>query len=77
MIRPVQHTTLPRMRATAAAEAGRIEIIQQWLVESGLRDQPSEQQLQMRDDFDAIIRLIDVVVADRTVLKRIVRLMKR
>jgi hypothetical protein len=77
LLRPVQRTTLARMRATAAAEAGRIEIVQTWLVTTGQREEPAEQQLALRDDYDAMVRLIDAVEALPDIKKRLVEMLRR
>lgn len=76
-LRPVQKTTLARMRSTAAAEAGRIEIVQRYWLESGVIAEASEQQLAQRDDYDAIVRLIDAIEALPDVKARLMEMLRR
>jgi hypothetical protein len=66
-------TTFDRMSAAAAAEAGHIEIVQAALVEAGIRTEPDRGQLALRDDFDGIVRLIELIKNDTLVLERLTR----
>lgn len=66
-------TTFDRMSAAAAAEAGRIETVQATLVESGIRTEPDAGQLALRDDFDGIVRLIELIKNDKLILERLTR----
>lgn len=66
-------TTFDRMSAAAAAEAGRIEIVQAELVQAGLRSEPDKGQLALRDDFDGIVRLIELIKNDKLILERLTR----
>lgn len=77
VVPPVQKTSFARMRQTACSEATRIEIVQRDLVESGHRNEPSIVQIKMRDDFDAMVRLIDVILADQALCKKLVKRLRR
>lgn len=77
IIRSIGKTTLSRMRATACAEAGRIEIVQRALVEGGYRQQASEHQLAQRDDYDAIVRLIDAIETLPDVKTRLLEMLRQ
>lgn len=66
-------TTFDRMSAAAAAEAGRIEIVQDALVLDGLRTAPDPQQLALRDDFDGIVRMIELIKNDRLIVERLTK----
>lgn len=63
--------TLAEMRDVAAAEARRIEITQEALVEASLRVAPCEEQLRKRDAYDAIVRLIDAVKARPAIMEEL------
>lgn len=63
-LRPVMDSTLGRMRRAAQAEALRIEAVQARLVQAGQLGAPSELQLCLRDDFDALARLVELIESD-------------
>ena len=64
-------TTLFRMRDAAMAEASRIESVQDMLVREGARRSADEDQMRRRDDFDGIVRLIDLILGDRELQERL------
>jgi hypothetical protein len=76
-IRDVQDTTFSRMKATAIGEAERIEAVQRDLAESGRIPQASEEQLRKRDDFDAMVRLLELIEKDAVLRQRILELKRR
>lgn len=63
--------TLAEMRDVAAAEARRIEVTQEALVEASLRVAQCEEQLRKRDAYDAIVRLIDAVKARPAIMEEL------
>lgn len=69
MIREVRRSNLTRMYKSAVQQAEHIEIIQRALVEGGKLKEASEQQLNMRDDFLAMARLIDAIERSQELLK--------
>lgn len=63
-------TTLNRMQRTAFLEAERIEISQDARVRDGELKEPMPQQVERRDDFAGIVRLIDRIMSDVELLER-------
>lgn len=66
-------TTFDRMSAAAAAEAGRIEIVQQMLVSAGTLPEPDAATMALRDDFDGIVRLIELIKNDKYIMERLTK----
>ncbi len=66
-------TTFDRMSAAAAAEAGRIEIGQQALVDAGIQTEPHPDKVALRDDFDGIVRLIELIKNDKFIMERLTK----
>lgn len=64
-------TTFARMQRTAMLEAERIEISQDARVRDGLLKEPMPYQVELRDDYAGIVRLIDAIESDRTLLDRV------
>lgn len=62
-MKPPGKTTLGRMMAAAAAEAERIENSQDTWVQSGVLSGYTPQQIEKRDDFAGIVRLIEKIMA--------------
>lgn len=70
-MKPPGKTTLARMQRTAMLEAERIEISQDhWVCEGRLKE-PDPQQLERRDDYAGIVRLIDLITSDQVLLERL------
>lgn len=61
------------MQHTAALEAERIEIVQDFWVRDGRISEPMADQVARRDDFAGIVRLIDLIQSDQVVMERIQR----
>lgn len=70
-MKPPGKTTLDRMQRTALREAERIEIGQDARVRDGLLKEPMPHQVELRDDFMGIVRLIDRIMSDKAVLERL------
>lgn len=68
---PPGKTTLTRMQRTAHLEAERIEISQDGRVSCGMLKEPMSQQVELRDDFAGIVRLIDIIMSDAAILERL------
>jgi hypothetical protein len=64
-------TTLFRMQRTAQLEAERIEIGQDARVLAGMLKVPMPEQVERRDDFAGIVRLIDIIMSDQLLLQRL------
>jgi hypothetical protein len=63
-------TTLYRMQLVALQEAERIEISQDGRVSAGMLTEPMPEQVAKRDDLMGIVRLIDIIMSDQTLLER-------
>lgn len=70
-MKPPGKTTLNRMQHTAFLEAERIEISQDARVRNGELKEPMPEQVERRDDFAGIVRLIDTIMTDATILERL------
>jgi hypothetical protein len=68
---PPGKTTLFRMQLAAQNEAERIEISQDGRVSAGLLKEPMTGQVELRDDFAGIVRLIDIIMSDQAILDRL------
>ncbi len=68
---PPGKTTLFRMQLAAQNEAERIEISQDGRVSGGLLKEPMQGQVELRDDFAGIVRLIDIIMSDKEILDRL------
>lgn len=75
-MRPVQKTTLSRMRDSAADEANKIEGFHDRCVARGYNRGIPESAALRRDDFDGIVRLIDTIRLDPELLAMVQRKMK-
>ena len=69
-MKPPGKTTLFRMQRAALLEAERIEISQDGRVYCGLLKEPMPQQVEKRDDFMGLVRLIDAIMSDQMLLER-------
>jgi hypothetical protein len=67
---PTGKTSLNRMQRTAFLEAERIEISQDARVRDGELKEPMPEQVERRDDFAGIVRLIDKIMSDVELLER-------
>ncbi|WP_315804052.1 hypothetical protein [Bradyrhizobium sp. SZCCHNS3002] len=72
-MKPPGKSTLARMQQTAFNEAERIEISQDARVLAGLLKAPMPDQVALRDDFAAIVRLIDAIESDATLKEQLQR----
>lgn len=70
-MKPPGKTTLARMQRTAMLEAERIEISQDGRVREGMLKEPMPYQVEMRDDYAGIVRLIDIIMSDQILLDRL------
>lgn len=70
-MKPPGKTTLARMPRSACLEAERIEISQDGRVASGMQLEPMPEQVEKRDDFAGIVRLIDKIMSDAQLLERL------
>lgn len=70
-MKPPGKTTLSRMQRTAQLEAERIEISQDFRVREKMLDEPMPCQVELRDDFAGIVRLIDIIMSDKTLMDRL------
>jgi len=75
-MKPPGKTTLFRMQRTALLEAERIEISQDTRVHGGLMTEPMPGQLEKRDDFAGVVRLIDLIFSDQLLWERLEARMK-
>lgn len=64
-------TTLSRMHRTALLEAERLEIGEDGRVALGMVREPRPEIVERRDDFAGIVRLIDRIMSDSTLLERL------
>lgn len=64
-------TTLYRMQRAAMIEAERIEISQDGRVRDGMLKEPMPEQVEKRDDFAGIVRLIDAIMSDQLLMDRL------
>lgn len=74
-MKPPGKTTLTRMQQTAMLEAERIEITQGFWVKDGRISGPEPYQVERRDDFVGMVRLIDAINSDQDLLERLKRRM--
>jgi len=70
-MKPPGKTTLDRMARAAQLEAERLEITQDFWVRDGRLKEPMPEKVALRDDFAGIVRLIDLIQSDRTILERL------
>lgn len=70
-MKPPGKTTLFRMQRAAQLEAERIEIGQDGRVRAGDLTAPMPDQIERRDDFAGIVRLIDTIMSDQVILDRL------
>jgi hypothetical protein len=70
-MKPPGKTSLFRMQRTAQLEAERIEISQDARVHAGLLKTPMPDQVELRDDFAGVVRLIDIIMSDQLLLDRL------
>lgn len=70
-MKPPGKTTLARMQRAAMLEAERIEISQDGRVREGMLKEPMPAQVELRDDFAGIVRLIDIIMSDQVLLERL------
>jgi hypothetical protein len=73
---PPGKTTLARMQRAAMIEAERIEISQDGRVREKMLKEPMPHQVELRDDFAGIVRLIDLIMSDQVLLERLQDRMK-
>jgi len=73
-MKPPGKTTLDRMQLAAFREAERIEISQDGRVSCGMLKEPMRSQVELRDDFAGIVRLIDMIQSDAVILERLKKL---
>jgi hypothetical protein len=76
-VKPPGKTTLNRMQQTALIEMERIEITQDHWLSVGRIKAPVPEQLERRDDFAGIVRLIDAIMSDQVLLERLGQVQKR
>jgi hypothetical protein len=70
-MKPPGKTTLARMQQTAFNEAERIATSQDARVLAGLLDAPMQCQVNLRDDYMGIVRLIDAIESDEQLKKKV------
>ncbi|WP_035679420.1 hypothetical protein [Bradyrhizobium liaoningense] len=70
-MKPPGKSTLDRMQLTAFEEMERIQIVQDFWVKDGARKEPAPDQVNKRDDFASIVRLIDIINSDKVMLDRL------
>jgi hypothetical protein len=75
-VKPPGKTTLFRMQQSAYLEAERIEISQDARVRAHLLKEPMPDQVAKRDDFAGIVRMIDAITSDQTLLDMLQRRME-
>lgn len=75
-MKPPGRTTLARMQRTALLEAERIEISQDARVHAKLISEPMPCQIDKRDDFAGVVRLIDAIMSDQLIMDRLQERMK-
>jgi hypothetical protein len=76
-MKPPGKTTLARMQRAAMIEAERIEISQDGRVREKMLKEPMPHQVELRDDFAGIVRLIDAIMSDQLLLDRLKSSMAR
>lgn len=59
------------MQRTAMLEAERIEISQDGRISAGLLTAPMPYQVELRDDYAGMVRLIDAIMSDKTLLENV------
>lgn len=64
---------MTEMVALATYEARRIELVQENLVEAGLRAAASPDELRRMRVYEAIVHMIEVLRGDRVIMDRIAR----
>jgi hypothetical protein len=64
-VKPPGKTTLFRMQYAAYLEAERIEMSQEVRVRAGMLKVPMPDQVEKRDDFAGIVRMIDIITSDK------------
>ena len=75
-MKPPGKTSLNRMQLAAQRERERIEISQDGRVREGMLTRPMPDQVNLRDDFAGIVRLIDLIQADSVMLERVLKQMR-
>lgn len=70
---PPGKTTLSRMQRTAYLEAERIEISQDGRIRCGMQKDPLPGEVEKRDDFAGIVRLIDAIESDALIKETLTR----
>jgi hypothetical protein len=70
-MKPPGTTTLARMQRTAMLEAERIEISQDARVNDGSLKEPMPYQVDLRDDYAGMVRLIDAIMSEQSLLDRV------
>jgi hypothetical protein len=70
-MKPPGKTSLFRMQRTAQLEAERIEIVQDANMRDHLLQEPMPGQVERRDDFAGVVRLIDIIMSDQVLLQRL------
>lgn len=70
-MKPPGKTTLARMQHTAMLEAERIEIGEDGRVREKMIDEPRAEQIEKRDDYAGIVRLIDIIMSDKVLMERL------
>jgi hypothetical protein len=70
-MKPPGKTTLARMQRAASIEAERIEISQDGRVREKMIAEPMPEQVEKRDDFAGLVRLIDIIMSDQVLLERL------
>ena len=70
-MKPPGKTTLSRMQRTAMLEAERIEIGEDGRVALGFIKEPRPEIVERRDDFAGIVRMIDAINSDKSLLDRL------
>jgi hypothetical protein len=70
-VKPPGKTTLARMQRAAFLEAERIEIGEDGRAVTGMIKEPRPELVERRDDFAGIVRLIDRIMSDATLLERL------
>jgi hypothetical protein len=74
-MKPPGKTTLSRMQRTAMLEAERIEISQDGRVRAGDLKEPMPHQVELRDDYAGMVRMIDAINSDQALKDRVIERM--
>jgi hypothetical protein len=74
-VKPPGKTTLARMQRTAMLEAERIEIRQDGRVRAGDLKEPMPHQVELRDDYAGMVRMIDAINSDQALKDRVIERM--